>query len=140
MITQACKQMTKRGYNIFIGYADPNAGEVGVIYQSLGWLHCGCTTGSIEKFRRPDGKIYDGRNVQLLTRDRRNGMLAYKRSRAEQKKILIDEGCEFFKDDVRKLRYVGIYGDRRVKRILRNAFRWPVLPYVKRQQSAVTIA
>ena len=71
----------------------------------------------------------------LLTRDRRFGMLRYKRSRAEQKQLLIEQGCEFFKDDNRKLRYVGFYGDKRTKRILRAALKWDVLPYPKREPS-----
>jgi hypothetical protein len=33
------------------------------------------------------------------------------------------------------LRYVGFYGDRRTKRILRAALRWEVLPYQKRESS-----
>jgi hypothetical protein len=48
----------------------------------------------------------------------------------------MEEGCEFFKDGGRKHRYVGIYGDRRIKRILRRALRWKVLPYPKRHQSS----
>jgi len=134
LVSAACREMTKKGYNIFVAYADPQAGERGVIYQSVGWLFCGFTNPT-EKFRRPDGKVYDARNVHLLTRDRRFGKLRYKRSRAEQKQLLISEGCEFFKDDQRKLRYVGIYGDRRTKRILRAALRWEVLPYPKRARS-----
>jgi hypothetical protein len=132
LISAACREMTKKGYNIFVAYSDPRAGEIGTIYQSVGWLFCGFTNPT-EKFRRPDGKVYDARNVHLLTRDRRFGMLRYKRTRAEQKQLLMDEGCEFFKDDSRKLRYVGIYGDRRTKRILRDAIRWEVLPYPKRE-------
>jgi hypothetical protein len=127
--------MTKKGYNIFLGYCDERAGEIGTIYQSLGWQFCGFTNPT-EKFRRPDGKVYDARNVHLLTRDRRFGKLRYKRSRAEQKQLLISEGCEFFKDDMPKLRYVGFYGDRRSKRILRAALRWEVLPYPKRALSS----
>jgi hypothetical protein len=133
LITHACKQMTQRGYNVFIGYADPKAGEVGVIYQSLGWLHCG-TTNPTEKYRTPDGKIHDARQIHCLTRDRTGGGLRYKRTRAEQKQLLLEEGCEFFKDSGRKFRYVGIYGDRRTKRILQRALRWEVMPYPKRQQ------
>jgi hypothetical protein len=69
----------------------------------------------------------------------------YARTRAHQKQLLLEEGCEFFKDGGRKFRYVGIYGDRRIKRIVRNALRWPVLPYPKRKQvcdttSEVTVA
>jgi hypothetical protein len=134
LISAACREMTKKGYNIFVAYADPKANELGTIYQSVGWEFCGYTNPT-EKFRRPDGKVYDARNVHLLTRDRRFGTLRYKRSRAEQKQLLISEGCEFFKDDMRKLRYVGFYGDRRTKRILRAALRWEVLPYLKREPS-----
>jgi hypothetical protein len=134
LISAACREMTKKGYNVFLGYCDERAGEIGTIYQSLGWNFCSFTNPT-EKFRRPDGKVYDARNVHLLTRDRRFGKLRYKRTRAEQKELLISEGCEFFKDDNRKLRYVGFYGDRRTKRILRAALRWEVLPYPKRVPS-----
>jgi hypothetical protein len=134
LISAACREMTKKGYNIFVAYADPQAGERGTIYQSVGWQFCGFTNPT-EKFRRPDGKVYDARNVHLLTRDRRFGKLRYKRTRAEQKQLLISEGCDFFKDDQRKLRYVGFYGDRRTKRILRAALTWEVLPYPKREPS-----
>jgi hypothetical protein len=127
--------MTKKGYNVFLGYCDERAGEIGTIYQSLGWAFASFTNPT-EKFRRPDGKVYDARNVHLLTRDRRFGKLRYKLSRAEQKQLLISQGCEFFKDDSRKLRYVGFYGDKRTKRMLRAALRWEVLPYPKRERSS----
>lgn len=130
LISAACREMTKKGYNVFVAYADPRANERGIIYQSLGWAFASFTNPT-EKFRRPDGKVYDARNVHLLTRDRRFGKLRYKRTRAEQKQLLMSQGCEFFKDDSRKLRYVGFYGDRRTKRILRAALRWEVLPYPK---------
>ena len=134
LISAACRDMTKKGYNIFVAYADPEAGERGVIFRACNFLYCG-TTSPTEKFRRPDGKVFDARNVHLLTRDRRFGRLRYKRSRAEQKQILIEQGCEFFKDDGCKHRFVGIFGDRRMKRILRRALRWEVLPYLKREPS-----
>jgi hypothetical protein len=114
--------------------ADPAAGEKGVIFRACNFLYCGPTSPT-EKFRRPDGKVYDARNVHLLTRDRRFGQLRYKRTRAEQKQLLIEEGCEFFKDSGVKHRFVGIFGDRRMKRTLRAALRWEVLPYPKRAQS-----
>jgi hypothetical protein len=69
-----------------------------------------------------------------LARDRRGGTLKYKRSRAEQKKLLLEQGCEFF-EGTPKHRYVGIYGDRRTKRLLKAALRWPVLAYPKRPQN-----
>ena len=134
LISAACRQLTARGYHAVISYADPSAGERGRIFRACNFLYCGPTSPT-EKFRRPDGKIYDARNVHLLTRDRRFGKLRYKRSRAQQKQLLIAEGCEFFKDDRCKHRFVGIFGDRRMKRTLRAALRWEVLPYPKREPS-----
>jgi len=130
LVSAACREMTKKGYNVFIAYADPEAGERGVIFRACNFLYCGPTSPT-EKFRRPDGKVYDSRNVHLLTRDRRFGRLQYKRTRAEQKQLLIEQGCEFFKDNGCKHRFVGIFGDRRIKRVLKNALRWQILPYRK---------
>jgi len=134
LVSAACREMTKKGYYAVIAYADPGANERGVILRACNFLYCGMTSPT-EKFRRPDGKVYDARNVHLLTRDRRFGRLQYKRTRAEQKQLLIEQGCEFFKDNGCKHRFVGIFGDRRIKRILRAALRWEVLPYPKRPQS-----
>ena len=119
---------------IFIAYADPQAGERGVIFRACNFVYCG-TTSPTEKFRRPDGKVYDSRNVHLLTRDRRFGKLRYKRSRAEQKQLLVEQGCEFFKDTACKHRFVGIFGDRRIKRILRRALRWEVCSFLSQTPS-----
>jgi len=134
LVSAACREMTKKGYYSVIAYADPGANERGVILRACNFLYCGMTSPT-EKFRRPDGKIYDARNVHLLTRDRRFGMLRYKRSRAEQKQILIEQGCNFFKDTGCKHRFVGIFGDRRTKKILRRALKWEVMDYPKGAQS-----
>jgi hypothetical protein len=132
LISEACRQMSTKGFHVFVAYSDPEAGEIGTIYQASNWLYCGMTIPT-EKFRTRAGKIHDARQVHCMTRDRTGGTMKYTRTRAEQKELLIEEGCEFF-DGTPKHRYVGIYGDRRIKRILRNAIRWKVLPYPKRQQ------
>lgn len=133
LLSAACREMTKLGYHLFVAYSDPTAGELGVLYQACNFLYCG-TTNPREKFRTPDGKIYDARQVHCLTRDRTIGVLKYKRDRAEQKQILQKQGCEFFVEGDRKHRYVGIYGDRHMKRTRRRALQWKVLPYPKRPQ------
>jgi len=45
----------------------------------------------------------------------------------------MERGCEFYKDDRCKHRFVGIFGDRRIKRMLRATLKWDVLPYPKRE-------
>jgi len=130
--------MTRKGYNIFVAYSDPAANEVGTVYQASNWLYCGMTRPK-KRFRTPDGKVYDGRKIQCLTRDRTGGSLKVKRTRADQKRLLIEQGCEFL-DGTRKHRYVHFAGDRRIKRILRRALKWEVLPYPKREQVGDTIS
>jgi hypothetical protein len=137
LVSAACREMTKKGFHVIVAYADPEAGERGVILRACNFLYCG-TTSPTEKFRRPDGKVYDARNVHLLTRDRRFGMLRYKRTRAEQKRLLLEQGCEFFNGTGSKHRFVGIFGDRRIKRMLRRALRWEVMPFPKRKQVCET--
>ena len=127
--------MTAKGYNIFLAYSDPEAGEIGTVYQACNWLYCGLT-GTTEKFRTADGRVYDARQVHGRTRDRSGGTMKYKRSRAEERQLLLEKGCEFYTDTGRKHRYVGIYGDRRMKRRLRAALNWAVFPYPKRHTSS----
>ncbi len=133
LVSAACRQMTKKGYNVIAAYGDPAAGEEGVILRACNFLYCGMTSGT-EQFRTPDGKVHDARQVHCLTRDRRGGTMKYRRSRAEQKRILLAQGCEFF-EGTRKHRFIGIFGDRRIKRVLRNALRWQVVPFPKRAPS-----
>lgn len=130
LVSSACREMTKKGCYIVVAYSDPEAGEVGTIYQACNFLYCG-QTNPTEQFRRPDGKIYDSKQVSNLRRDHRSGTSKYLRSRGEQKKLMLEQGCEFFKGTP-KHRYVAIVGDRRIKRMLKAALRWPVLPYPKR--------
>ena len=35
LISAACREMTKKGYNIFVAYSDPRAGEIGVDHACL---------------------------------------------------------------------------------------------------------
>jgi hypothetical protein len=52
-----------------------------------------------------------------------------------QKRLLIEQGCEFFKDDRWKHRFVGVFGDRRTKRMLRRALKWEVSPFPQQKPS-----
>ena len=76
-------------------------------------------------FITPDGKRHNTRQVHGLTRDRRNGELNYTRTRAEQKEILLNQGCKFERVGG-KHRYVHFAGDRRTKRLLRKALQWTI--------------
>lgn len=132
LINRACDAMrAAHGYRIFIAYSDPQAGEIGTVYQASGWMYCGMTTAT-EKFRTPDGKVRDGRLVSAYTRDRRGGTLRYKRTRSEQKQIMQSAGVEFFKGTA-KHRYALVLGTHKEKKFLLGKWLWPNLPYPKRK-------
>ena len=130
LISKACNMMRANGYNAFISYADSQAGEIGTVYQACNWLFCGQTSPT-EQFKTPDGRVRDARLVHAYTRDRRFGTLRYKRSRKEQKQIMIEAGAQFFKGHA-KGRYVGIYGSHKQKRELMDELQWDIQGYPKR--------
>lgn len=131
LISTACRMMMKHGYNIFIAYSDPLAGEIGTVYQASNWIYCGMTSAT-EKFITPDGSVKDARLVSAYTRDRRNGTLKYRCTRADQKRQMISQGYKFFKGN-RKHRYVNILGNgRKEQKEIREALNWVALPYPKR--------
>ncbi len=51
LLARACDLMTQKGYNIFVGYCDPEAGEIGTIYQASNWEYCGMTNPT-ERFSK----------------------------------------------------------------------------------------
>lgn len=137
LISAACDLMVAKGYNVFVSYADPEAGEIGTVYQSTNWLYCGTTNPTL-KFRTPDGIVKDSRLVHCYTRDRRGGRLAYRRTRDEQMKLMKEQGNVFFLGGS-KYRYVSIRGNRRTVRTLRKALAWKVMPYPKRASLKATV-
>jgi hypothetical protein len=134
LIPRACDLMAAKGKPIIVAYADPAGGEVGTIYQSCNFLYTGMTNGTAV-FITPDGKRHNTRQIHGLTRDRRNGKLNYTKTRAEQKEILLKQGCKFERVGG-KHRYVHFSGDRRTKRLLRKALKWEVLPHPRREAQA----
>ncbi len=126
LISRACTLMAETGYHIFVAYADPRA-ELGTVYQASGWTYCGMTSPT-EQYTTLAGVTHNSRQISGLTRDRSGGILKYTRPWAEQKQILIDQGCTFSMGNP-KHRYVGFYGDRRMRSLLRKALRWETFPY-----------
>jgi hypothetical protein len=132
LIARACDMMAAKGKPIIVAYSDPAGAEVGTIYQSCNFLYTGFTDGT-EVFITPDGKRHNTRQVHGLTRDRRNGEMKYKRTRAQQRRLLVEQGCTFEKEGG-KHRYVHFAGDRRTKNLLRKALKWKeVLPHPRRE-------
>lgn len=127
LISRACKQAADdHGWRVFFAYSDQEAGEVGVVYQACNWLYLGqgLGRGQGETWRNnwysPSGERYTSRRLRALKA--RTG-----KTGAE----LLADGWER-RRHYDKGKYVHFEGDRRERKALLKALRYPPQPYPKR--------
>jgi hypothetical protein len=130
----------EHGWKIFYAYSDPEAGEIGTIYQACNWLYIGAgagrgSRGPRSKFRHSDwprttlhggGKwigerAFYQRGLSVADVGRRNGLGRLSAARPWE-----------MIDDLDKGKYVKFVGNKGERRALMKALRYPVLPYPKR--------
>lgn len=136
LISRACKLLAAaEGKNIFVAYSDTNAGEIGTVYQACNWFYCGKTADRGSLIVAPSGKVRDQRSIAHFVRDRcrrtNTSTFFRKSTRAEIREELVRTGHKFV-PRTPKHRYVGIYGENRLRQELTDALRWNVRPYPKR--------
>lgn len=122
LISQAVGQAAKdHDWRIFYAYADPEAGEIGTVYQACNWLYIGQGVGRTPGRLREDWVLPDG--SALSSRSLRHRKL--KRQEA------IGLGWRpVYKHP--KHKYVHLEGTRTERRALYAALRYPPQPYPKR--------
>jgi hypothetical protein len=111
------------GWRIFYAYSDPEAGEIGTVYQATNWLYIGQGVGRAHRprwqYRRrdwPKGKWIDERSFY-----RRGHTIAD-----------VKNGAWTRRGAFPKHKYVQFVGDNCECRKLRKALRYPVLRHPKR--------
>lgn len=117
LIAQSFRWLADRWpqFSVLLSYADTAYGHLGRIYQATNWLYTGESVHTA--YLDPDGAVIhsrctnDTRPERKLSRVRQNSLQPFSQQP--------------------KHRYVQFLGDRRQKRALRAALRWPVLPYPK---------
>jgi hypothetical protein len=113
LISRAVKIAAEdREWRIFYAYADPQAGELGTVYQACNWLYIG-DTESTENYGMPDGTILSERSL---------------RHRKMTKQEALDAGATIIAR-APKRKYVTFAGDKRERKKLRAELRSEVLPY-----------
>jgi hypothetical protein len=113
-----CKEAARmHGWRVFYAYSDIEAGEVGTIYQACNWLYLGQAPGRSGKWRyqytNPQGERVTSRTFRRL--GLQWPVEGWTRRRHEEKH-----------------KYVHFEGNRKERHLLRQALRYPVLPYPKR--------
>jgi hypothetical protein len=127
LISQGCNMLRKStSYRAIIAYGDEDAGEIGTVYQSQGWMYTGTTGGKAEFIYTKNGAEtrMDGRGARGFAK--RNGLPKPSMKRLE------GEGRFAGKSSL-KHRYVTIIGARAEKKSLKKLMRVEVLEYPHRK-------
>ncbi len=114
LIAFGLRQIEKEGWRIVIAYSDPDAGEIGTVYQASNWIYCGLSA------IRPDYLNYDGsRFVGHMEKGIASTLQKVPRTR--------------------KGRYVYVLGSKGERKELRDALLWKSQPYPKRAAEVSTV-
>jgi hypothetical protein len=116
----------ERDIDYLIAYSDPEAGEIGTVYQATNWNFYGMTT-PVNYLVRPDGKRSD---PKLISKYAKKKGITY----AEQKQLFVDEGYTFEKGSP-KLKYFKIIGNKTIRKELTKKLKVPVYKYLKRMDN-----
>lgn len=144
---------------VFVGYADPQAGEVGVIYQACNFLYLGDRFGIKNRYRHPTykkGKSFCEHSLRRTSVFKKwcsdngveikpgwikpNGFKDVKKIPPEIKKAWYDWGNAIVQESKKvavdpKGKYVLIKGrDRRETKFLQSLLKYKTYPYPKRSQ------
>lgn len=129
LITQACRLARQDGgWEIFYAYADPEAGEIGTVYQACNWLYIGQGVGRTpgrprEYWLLPDGSMLSSRSLR-------------------HRKMKVADAVALGWVRVPKHpkhKYVHFEGSPTRRRMLRGLLRYPVLPYPKRSEQQLAL-
>jgi hypothetical protein len=129
LIARACRLAhAEFGWTVFHAYADPTAGERGVVYQAANWIYLG--EGAGRSKGRGRLKFFDRRQSRWRSERviRRRGLKPTDLRRHP------DWIAQFTPD---KGRYVWFEGTRREKRALQRALKYLPQPYPKRAKPLV---
>lgn len=111
---------------ILLSYADTNRNHLGLVYQATNWVYTGISPSATGREYVINGKVKTRRD--------------FRRSAGSNEIMSFTELQEIYPDikkveSSEKHRYVYFLGNRRQRRELRKALKWPVLPYPKREKN-----
>lgn len=117
---------------ILLSYSDTSQSHLGTIYQATNWLYTGTSNESSgREYLMPDGRVATRRG-RVFWRSQRDptDILSWNEIRE------LYPGVQKLSSSL-KHRYVYFLGNKRQRRTLRQALKWPVLPYPKGKQNEI---
>jgi len=119
LISNACKLIGEKGYNIIYAYADERAGEIGTVYQACNWIYTGKTKQHAEFFI--GGKWRHGKGARDYC----------KKHNLPHPSVNRDK----WRNGGQKHRYITFVGENKnVRKNIKFLLRYKVLSYPKRKE------
>tara|TARA_Y100001963_G_C6731568_1_gene424218 strand:- start:561 stop:1355 length:795 start_codon:yes stop_codon:yes gene_type:complete len=121
LIGASLRDLKKRGYKFVVAFSDPEAGEIGTLYQATNWYYLGF--GKTKHFNL----VYENGKLFMNDRDfnKKYGFKNLSRFLEKNKKIK-------FKEILPKARYIKLIGSKKENKEMLGVLNNRILPYPKR--------
>ncbi len=106
LIAFSLREIAKHGWRIVIAFSDPDAGEIGTVYQASNWIYFGLTA------KRPD---YFCNGIRWVGHMKKGDA------------AILEKG-----ERTRKGRYIYVLGSKSEQKVIKRELNWKAQPYPKR--------
>jgi len=135
LISRACKMIDNEKYDFVVAYSDPEAGEIGTVYQACNWFCVG--TSQKMRWTAPDGSTrsaYHHRNLACSKSPKVNGKRTTDKVLAEEiKNDLLSKGWKW-ELGPKRYRYAFPLGSGQRLRKSKKMLKEISIPYPKRNR------
>ena len=124
LIAFGLREMEKKGYKFCVAFSDPDAGEIGTVYQATNWEYLGAKKDKHWDMYYKSGKLF------MNDRDifKKFGF----RGKAKQLEYISDKPELELRLRKPKARYLKLLGSKTEKKKMRKVLQDKILPYPKR--------
>jgi len=124
LIAFGLREMEKKGYKFCIAFSDPDAGEIGTVYQATNWYYLGAKKDTHWDMYYKTGKLF------MNDRDifKKFGF----RGKAKQLEYIADKPELEIRLRKPKARYIKLLGNKTEKKQMMKVLEDKILPYHKR--------
>jgi hypothetical protein len=127
LIAYGLQQMAKKGYKYVIAFSDPEAGEIGTLYQATNWYYLGFS---------------NTRHYDIYHKDKRRGLFMNDRDfhkkfgfsgRRQMTEWVQDRPHLIVVERRPKARYIKLLGSKTDKKVMMSVLKPKIKPYPKRE-------
>ena len=124
LIAYGLREMSKKGYKFVVAFSDPDAGEVGTVYQATNWHYVGFRDNKHWDLYHKDGRVYmNDRDIY-----KKHGF----RGKGKMEEFIKDKPWLEIRLSKPKARYIQLIGTNRENKEMMETLQQHVLPYPKR--------